>query len=436
MNSFWSVTAPSVVTTLCSSITGIILINFVQVISNEAVTVVAVGQRINLTHLSFVMGIGAACTALVGLSWGRGERGSAVNALRSSLLVGGAISLLIVCIVIGFNREIIGFFNLSPNIVADGYHYIIGLTLIFPAQLVIYILDSANRAVGDAYTPLKVNLAANLMTIVFAYLLCFGRLGFSELGLFGIVAGWGLAVWLMAVVYSYWWLSDKLRLPVKATGVANKTNWNDFWHISMPASIEPLILQVSMVFYTGFIAQYGVNELTAFGIGINIFIIFSAIGTGFSMSGSALVMAALGAGCKETVINKAYLTIRSAIFMVTISSVGLAWFSNEIANLLVLDENIVGTTAAFLVVLAIVQPFVVLDQILSGILRTAGDGHFTIKAILISNFGVRIPLGYFVVFSHWPVEYLFYVLIIDVVVKFSFIFPRFYTYGWICRHIK
>lgn len=157
---------------------------------------------IQLLSLSFMQatGISTAAATLVGRYIGAGRAEHVERSFRSSVVLGGALGLLIAALFIGAPEFLIGFFSKDPEVLAIGRPLLlIGAGYQFLDALGI-VTDGALRGAGDTRWPFIVRCALSwLVFLPAAYLLAF------PLG-WGLTGAWlgGLIHISMLTVYLYW----------------------------------------------------------------------------------------------------------------------------------------------------------------------------------------------------------------------------------------
>ncbi len=386
-------------------------------LGTPAIAAITAGQRINFVMIAVLMGMGAATTAIVSNSWGAQNKNEAVAYTRLSLKIGLSLCLLLSINAIALAKPLAHFFQLEDISYELAVDYIRWLSLFGPAQGVIMIMSTACRAIGDARTPLLIGIFTNLISIIAAYVLAYGLWGLPVMGISGAAIGWGLAFTLSALFYLWLWFSNKLSLPFSYQGKAPAISITRFLNLSMPATIEQLLIQVAMLLFFGFIASYGTEAFAAFGVGMNLFSVAVVIVLGFSVASSALVGLSLGAKNGQAAKKAAREALLLSMTTMTIAAIISSIFATELANFMVDDPIVAQITEKLLLVVALVLPLLAIDFVLAGALRGSGNTRFPLVVSIVTIFGVRLPLAGLFSSLGLSIGWVFSVFIIDQAFK-------------------
>ena len=181
---------PSILGNLSFTIVGMVQTKFIGELGAQALAAVGAGQRVFFALQAILMAVSAGTTALVARAWGAGDYTEASRVTMASLALAGAFSLAITVLGFFFAPAVAGGFGLDAHTLAMAAENIRWLCLFNVAFAVNFILSAALRASGDAWTPLWLSGAVNVLNLPLLYLFVFGKFGFPEMG----VAGAAVAV--------------------------------------------------------------------------------------------------------------------------------------------------------------------------------------------------------------------------------------------------
>ena len=199
----------------------------------------------------------------------------------------------------------------------------------------------------------------------------------------------------------------------------------------MPATIEQFIMQAAMLLFIVFVASYGTAAFAAYGVGMSLFSVAAVIGLGFSIASSALVGQSLGAGDTESALASARQALKLSLVIMLVTGGLSAFFAKPIAAAMVDDPEVIALTAQFLVALAVLQPLLAADFVMTGAMRGAGDTRFPLIAGLVAVVCVRLPLGAIVAWQQLPIIWIYGVLVVDQIVKLSLVIHRYRARRWL-----
>ncbi len=418
-----------------ATLSGVLIIRIVADLGTPAVAAVTAGQRVNFILIALLMGMGAATMALVARAWGAQDKPLAIAYTRLSLKVASVLTLAFTVIAVLLAPAVADFFQLTGESRTLTIIYIRWMSLFCIAQALSMTLSTANRATGDAKTPLYIGIVSNSSSVLLVYALAYGKWGLPALGVKGAAIGWGIAFSCWTLLYFAIWISNRLSLkfslPALKDSVAPRVDLRLFLTVCLPATIEQIIMQGAMLLFVGFIADYGTAAFAAYGVGIGLFGVVMVIGLGFSIASSALVGQQLGAGNHQRAIDSAKYALRLSLGTMIVMGVASALLADTLAALMVNDPEVIRLTAQFIWALAFMQPLLSIDFTLGGAMRGAGDTRFPLIAGIATILGIRLPLAAFISWQGWPLQWLFGVFILDQLVKSALIWHRFQSKRWL-----
>ena len=180
----------------------------------EAVAAVGTGQRIFWVFQALLMAVMAGTTALVARAIGSGAPDEAAQVTRASLGLCLLISFF-TCILLWLGADsMIGIFGLdevSKNLSVTYTQILVGFTPVFAISMV---LGTAQRAAGDAKTPLYIGLLTNVVNIFLLLGLVEGRYGMPQMGVVGAALAGGLAFTFNSLLVLALWFGKRLAVSI------------------------------------------------------------------------------------------------------------------------------------------------------------------------------------------------------------------------------
>ncbi|BFM15705.1 MATE family efflux transporter [Maricurvus nonylphenolicus] len=429
--SVWSIAGPSILVFLLSTLAGVAIIKIVAGLGTSAVVATTAGQRVHFIQLALLMGMGAATTALISRAWGGNNLSLAVDTMKLSIKFGLGICLLVTALAMIGAGPIASFFQLTGESRELAISYIRWMFLFAPFQGLVMMMSTASRAAGDAKAPLYIGIVSNVISVIGAYMLAYGVAGLPAMGVQGAAIGWGVAYLISAIVYFSRWYLGHLKLPFKVDEGGEKAKTKQFINISMPATVEQLIMQGAMLVFIGFVAQYGAEAFAAYGVGINIMSVAAVIGLGFSIAASANVGMSLGAGKPEQALEASMEALKLAVTIMALVGLGFGVFAEDISEFMVDDSRVVEISTLFLRILAFLLPILGIDFVLSGAMRGAGDTRYPLIAGIMTSLGVRLPLAALCIWLDLPVWCIFSVFLFDQLMKCLLLTRRYRQKRWL-----
>jgi putative MATE family efflux protein len=276
-------------------------------------------------------------------------------------------------------------------------------------------------------------LAANALNVFLNWIFIYGNLGAPRMG----VAGSGLATatslaFECALVLAYLLSSrSPIRLGLASFRAVTRESLARLLRVSIPAAIEPVILQSGFLVYNFIITQLGVVAMAAHRAAITVESLTFMPGWGFAVAGSAIVGQFLGARRPD----KAEAGFRESARMSTylMSAIGVVFLFASVPLVRIFlrgpgAEAAIPLAALCLAISAFEQPFLALSMSLGGALRGAGDTRSPILVAVIGVWGIRVPLAWFLAFqAGLGIVGIWLTMIVDWAVRtavFSILFAR------------
>ena len=378
------------------------------------------------------MAVSAGTTALVARAWGAGDYTEASRVTMASLALAGAFSLAITVLGFFFAPAVAGGFGLDAHTLAMAAENIRWLCLYNVAFAVHFILSAALRASGDAWTPLWLSGAVNVLNLPLLYLFVFGKFGFPEMGVAGAAVAAGLSFSVGGAVLLVLWLKQKFRVKHVSGGWWRRDRLKRLLDIGYPAAVEQFVFQVGFFVFLMIIGNfYGTEAFAAYNIGVNMLMVCMTVGFGFSISGSTLVGQHLGAGDHAGAARSGW---RSAGFaMLAMGGLGalVIVYAQELAVFFLGDEPLtIHYTVQFTYVLGAMMPLLAVEFAIGGSLRGAGDTRFPLVATILGLIGMRCGLAALFTFLGLPVVWVYAALVGDYLLKGLMLTWRFHSGRW------
>ena len=428
--SVWGLAWPSILSNLLFASVGLVSIKAVGSLGAEAVAAVGTGQRIFWVFQALLMAIMAGTTALVARAIGSGDEYEAAQVTRASLGICLLISFFTVILLWVGADFMIGLFGLdeeSRKLSITYTQILVGFTPVFAISMV---LGTAQRAAGDAKTPLYIGLITNIVNIILLIGLVEGRYGMPEMGVVGAALAGGLAFTFNSILVLGLWFSKKLAVSIGKAGSMTYNRLKQLITISYPAGLESFIFQFGMLSFFWIVALYGTDAVAAYNIGVNVLMLSFTVGNGFAIAGATLTGQHLGASNPDKAYDSGFKAAR--LTMLSMGSLGilLAIFSRELAGFFINDIDVINKTVVFVWMLGIMQPFMAIEFSIGGAVRGAGDTKSPLIITLIGLVLVRVPLAFIFYSLGLPIEWIYATLIADYFLKGMLLAYRYKSRRW------
>lgn len=304
------------------------------------------------------------------------------SSLAKQSLVWSIILSIPLSLIGEFNAStLVGIFGMDAEVSSIGAAYL-RVTMVTVVVLVMLIIGSGVlRGAGDSRTPMLVTALANVVNVILAYGLIFGKWGLPALGVIGSAwatfAARALALVLLLIV---------LWRGRNGVSIRGAQGWLPDWKIGrqmlaigVPAAIEQVLMSTAFLFMTTAIAHLGTLALAAQRVAINAMSLSFLPGFGFGIAATTLVGQSIGARRPQEGEAAAGIAMRWA--MIWMGGLGIVFFvfAEQIMGFFSDDPNVITMGAGGLRVLAFSQPFWAMGFVNAAALRGTGDTKFPLR---------------------------------------------------------
>jgi len=379
--------------------------SMISSLGQEAMAAMGVVGPISHTLVAVLSALSVGTVATVARAWGEGDRSKQAREASTSVVLAISLGLPLTLTGVVLLPEMAELFRVpdSPSVTVMARQFLRIESSIF----VFFCLDAAAsgilRAAGKTVFPMIATLGANVLNIFLNWVFIFGNLGAPRMGVAGAALATSISFALQgAVTFGFLWTSrSPIRLSLASLRGVSRQSVARLVRVSIPAAVEPLLLQSGFLVYNKAITLLGTVPMAAHRAAITVESMTFMPSYGFAVAGSAVVGQYLGAGRPDRA--DAGLRECARLSMWLMSAVGLAFFflAAPLVRLFLRGpeaEPTVAVAAMCLAISAFEQPFMALAMALGGGLRGAGDTKSPVLVGLLGVWGVRIPLAWTLAF--------------------------------------
>lgn len=429
---------PSLVELTLTQLASMVDLMMVGSLGPWAISAVGLTMQPKFLMMTMFMAMNVGATALVARFKGQD------NPKKANIVLNQAILLTFVLSIVA---SIIGFIFAEPMIKFMGAadkETLVGGTIYLKIQMAGFVamaltstVTAALRGIGDSKTAMKYNLIANLVNVVFNYLLIYGHFGFPKMEvagaslatIIGQFVAFALAIKVVTRKYGY------LHVNFKDGFKPKKKYLKNIFNIGIPAMIEQLAMRAGMIIYSKTVASLGTVSFATHQICMNIMAMSFMNGQAFSVSATSLMGQSLGK--KRPDMAQAYSRRTRRIGMIISIGLGFVFFffGKSIMGLYSDDISVITQGAQILKIVALIQPFQSSQFIIAGALRGAGDTRATAIITFITILILRPSLAMLSIHVlKWGLIGAWLAVAVDQLVRSLLVLLRFYSGKW--KNIK
>jgi putative MATE family efflux protein len=392
---------PSAMEAILISLIGAVDMMMVGGLGTNAIAAVGITTQPKFLIMAFVLALNTGTTVIVSRRKGENNQEGARKSLRNALVLSVVISLISTVIGLLFSREILMFSGANSDYINEAMIYFNIVLVGNFFYLISLTITAAQRGVGNTKISLVTNLSANIVNIIFNYLLINGIWIFPRWGVAGaaVATSMGNIVSLILAVYN---VSDKnnfLHINFKQDWSLDQKTLVSIWKISSSSLIEQVFIRIGFMMYAKAVAGLGTLQFATHYIVMQVMSITFSAGDGLSIATSSLVGQSLGA--KRPDLAYIHGKVSQRIGMVISFTLAILIILNRslIMSLFSIDPEIIDLGAQILIILSFIIQFQIAQVITVGSLRGAGDVKFVAMLSLLSVTIIRPILTYFLAYS-------------------------------------
>lgn len=426
---------PSIVESVLVSLMASVDTMMVGTINPEAIAAVGLTNQPRFIIMAAILSLNIGMTAVVSRRKGAEDYKGANSCLKQGMILSLLFSVVLSLIGIIFANPLMFIAGAEKDVIGLSSNYFKIIMVGVPFTALGLTINASQRGVGNTRISMTTNLTANLVNVVFNYLLINGVWIFPKMG----VAGAGVATVLGNIVACFYsihsvWTSKK----VSYLDLTSKTSWKfdkqtilSLLNVGSSAMVEQVFMRVGFFVYAIMVAKLGTLAFATHQICMQILNISFAVGDGFSVAASSLVGQNLGA--KRPDLSKLYVSIcqRLALIVSTVIFFMFIFGQYFLVSLFTNDKQVIEEGAKILIIMAFTTHIQTSQVIVSGCLRGAGDTKYIAVVSFISVALVRPTLTWILCF---PVGLgligAWIALLLDQSMRFISVFLRFLGGKW------
>ncbi|MBS3987053.1 MAG: MATE family efflux transporter [Erysipelothrix sp.] len=387
---------PSATEAFLISIIGAVDMMMVGRLGESAIAAVGITNQPKFILLSMLFALNVGTTVVISRRRGEKNHQALKDVMRHSLIIAFIMSLVFAIIGIVFAKELVLIAGASSDYLQTSIDYfrVIMIGNFFLGMSM--NINAAQRGVGNTLIAMKTNLTANVVNVILNFLLINGVWIFPRLEVVGAGIATTIGNFVMFVI-AFRSILDKESLlyqSFKDSFKYSKEIVASFVKLGKPALTEQIFIRIGFLLYARAVADLGTTAFATHQLVMNVMVISFAIGDGLSTANSALIGQSLGAKRPDVAMGYGKITQRIGLTAAILFSTLLALNRESVLSLFTNDQTIIDLGAPLIVILSVIILFQIVQVIVVGALRGAGDVKFVATLSLVSVSIVRPALTY------------------------------------------
>jgi putative MATE family efflux protein len=424
----FSLAIPVVLSSFLQRSVGLVDIFLVGGLGASAIAAVGVAQIMVFVVMSVSWGINVGATVLVSQLWGAGRKDEAGKAAYQAMLVALVAAAVIMVLGYLFGWKVAGLLGANEEVQRILYDYskIIFTFIVFTISL--NVLSGIMHGTGDTRTPLYATLIVNILHVVVAYPLIYGKWGLPALGVKGAAIAiavsecLGVAFLFVRSLERHYIVLSR-RFDMRLTAMTVRLGW--------PILVDRFLQNAGSMVFAKVILLYGTTVYAAHQVGLAVEAISFMPGYGIAVAAATMVGQNLGAGRPDEARISAFEANRLAVILMASMAMLFFFFPYVLLRVFTADPDVIGYGILYMKIVAFAQVPLAISMVLTGTLRGAGDTGFIMFATIAGMWLVRIPVtAVLATMFHAPIRYIWSVMILDWLVRVGLLLWRYRQQRW------
>lgn len=383
---------PVLLSSLFQRLVAIVDIFLTGGLGAAAIAATGLGQLQIFVIMTIFWGLSTGTTVVIAHLTGAGRHGEARQAAGTALLFCLALTAVVSLAGAYGGGELARLMGAAPEVqlLANEYIRLVFLWLIWTTG--VNILSAIMHGVGNTRTPMEGIILVNILHILLAWPLIYGKLGLPALG----VQGAAIAINLSEFIGCSYLLWQAVRKKYLLIGLPDLAQFKKIWQVGWPVALERVAQQSGQLFYSSVIISYGTTAYAAHQIGVSIESLSFMPGAGMGIAAATLMGQSLGAKKYQRAHLSHVAALRLALVVMGIMAVLFLVFPGNLMRIFTHDPEVVRLGVVFLRLVAFAQIPLAISFVYAGSLRGAGDTFYVFIITLVTMWGVRVLLAWIV----------------------------------------
>ena len=370
-----------------------------------------------------ISAIGAVAGIMIAQYLGQKNRSEVRRSFFTNLLLGTGIAGMFMVICTLFPNQIMGAYTRDVQTRQAAAEYLMLISGTFVPMAGATLLSTLFRCLEKPRLPLYASILSALLNTSLNYIMIFGKLGISPMGVRGAAFATVIsqcANFLLMLLM----LSQNGFLLKSNEGEPTATlrmNWGQYWSMLLPLLVCEVVWSLGENVYATIYGHMSTDASAAMTLTNPIQGLVIGALCGLSQAASVIIGKHLGSGENEEAYWSAkklmlYGAIGSALLSVIVMIASKAY-----VGIYQVDNAVKTMTMQILFAYAIVVPFKVLNMILGGgIIRSGGRTKYVMFIDMVGTWCFGVPLGLLSAFV-WKlsIPYVYFLLSLEECIRFG-----------------
>lgn len=367
-----------------------------------------------------IMSVGG--SILVAQAVGQERWDSADDFLVGSLALAALSGILLMALALVLSPLLVGVMGVEPAVVNLSVPYLSLMALSFPLNFALLSAAGCIRGAGDARTPLLVLGLANVVhvgaTLILAVSLGMGLQGIALATLLSRVVGCIVMLFLLLRGVAGLRLT-KIRPRLSVA--------REIWNVGSAVGGEQLALRLGQLVNLRLVALLGTELVAAYTVVVNSMSLILTVGQGFMGAALTITGQLVGAGMRRLVYSTGW-RVQGLAWAVIGTLCVFFFLMPGVNRLFSSNADALDLAASGLRLVVFGALFEVVNQVMTGVLRGAGDTRYPMLMTTLGHWIIRMPLIAIFIAAGLKLDSVWLAMLIEQAVRAVLNLRRFYAH--------
>ena len=396
----------------------------------------AIANQISMVYMILIFGVASGCGVLMAQHWGAGDKERVRYIFAFMYRIAAIVTIIFASIAFFIPQYLMGIMTTDQEVIAEGIVYLRIMSLGYLVWGFTNASSVALRSVGIVKIAVLVFSVSLMISASLNYILIFGHLGFSPMGIAGAAIATVTARFVELIFFSVYILKFekdfafrlKNLLFIKAKGISKS-----FMKHGFPVVLNEAFWSLGFFILGIVIGRMGREFVAANAIGALVIQFTGMVIFSFSSATAVIVGNTIGEKRYDRAQQIAKGMLGVSLVVGLVGFVLIQVIRVPFVNFYELSETARIYALQIVNIISFLVVFMALDSVsMMGTLRGGGDAKFVMIADVIFMWVISIPLGILTgLVLGWPVWIVFIILRSDSFFKAITVIWRVSSGKWI-----
>ena len=358
-------------------------------------------NNVFMIGMFFGMGITFGITPLIGSAFSRGKHNEVVVWLKNGIFTHFAAAFVLSLTMAGI-YFLLPFMGQPSAVTELALPYYLILCFSYIPFMIFFSVKQFLEGIGNTKISMYITIIANVINVIFNYLLIYGKFGFPEMGLNGAGIGTLISRISMPILFFIYIIKTpgiKRYFVLAHRELFDKEKIISLLKIGIPIAFQIIVEIIAFSIGAIMMGWLGEVALAAHQVAIGLASFTYMISLGISQANTIRVSHQMG--IKDYKALKMAAFASTHLVLVFMSSMGIVFIftRNYLPFMFTIDPEVVKIASGLLIIAAIFQVFDGLQVVMLSTLRGMADVRLPMFIAFFAYMVLGIPISYLLAFK-------------------------------------